>query len=866
MFRKGLICGFAFNSVYKQHKVISTVSPTGQSTEERIPDHLRFDYSYQSDVSGFQSSTKMKRLSLKRRPRVALSNVEKAQSGASSGLWHSSESLSSSAGDDTRLLGMSSVARGRPPLPPPHGSSLENKASKGEGPSLSADAKPQPAARYLASQRQSPGMEKTVSETQIHSSQDVMSPSPPQPFPRRRLASFGGVGSPGSVSPFTGLSAYNLNNNGNKPASDMNVHLSSSLGSRGSTGSLRLSPQSSGRTTPVTGLGSLHLQHVRDQMVVALQKLKEMEEQVKIIPVLQVKISVLQEEKRQLCSQLKNQRDIEDANDVIWKSPFGMEGSDPENKVERNCSDFKEFRQLAEEMNALERAIKEEHLQAWHRKDPRPVAPKAVKSVAVGTDADMDLTMSKPSRENKCVCTDQVVTRSIATEVSEVNLGIYAEQEAELVAQQLLNSALKERICHLEADLKESAFQAELTHLKLELQAAGARNRVDKACFAVPSTTSVGTETRPCTKSQGVGNHTDLQDASTGETALLKSVGVSCEPEMRDICTGPNVPMSHWEIRERVETREMAVGSQVFTSTQGVGTEMKLCDAGSNTEEPAESLGSEKRNVKCCSVACGDFSVDATCCEPKEMVSQGIMTDQVRAVELGIMASPQTASQRTNTVCSSVSRFTNTRQAFSSDSSTNTLLSTQDKHTNTSHAFTRTVSVGSRVRDITCAAEHRTVGVDATNLPESISKQTPETVTKVTRDSGVGFTNIYDNFLVGLKTRNMASGPSHLPDPIKTKSIGVGEGRIQDLSVSSTTPSQKLPQPTQFQWDHELKHYIEKMHRLLREHGDLLTGACADQYPSSSSKPSCKSRAVTEGGTEIATAEEGFKGDEFTKK
>lgn len=54
-------------------------------------------------------------------------------------------------------------------------------------------------------------------------------------------------------------------------------------------------PLSSGLSTPVSPSPG-HLQHVREQMAVALQKLRQLEEQVKIIPVLQVKISVLQEE------------------------------------------------------------------------------------------------------------------------------------------------------------------------------------------------------------------------------------------------------------------------------------------------------------------------------------------------------------------------------------------------------------------------------------------------------------------------------------------------------------------------------------------------------------------------------------------
>ncbi|XP_049460279.1 KN motif and ankyrin repeat domain-containing protein 1-like [Epinephelus fuscoguttatus] len=855
---------------------------SAQSTEECVPHYLEIDYSYQSNkdylncVDSFQNGTTIKRLSLKRRPRVAVNNVDKTPSGISSSQWHSAESLSSSSSDDTRLLGMSSTTRGRPPLPPPHGSSLDNKPSRNEGPATSLipnESKPQPAARSLALQRQSPVMEKTIMETLKHLDQEGTSQPPPQPHPRRRLASFGGVSSHGSLSPFTGLGAYNHNNNGNKPTgtgSDMHLHLSSSLGSRGSTGCLRLSPQSSGRTTPVTGLGPVHLQHVRDQMVVALQRLKELEEQVTIIPILQVKISVLQEEKRQLVSQLKNHSDNEDINDEIWKRAYSMEKSDIENKVNKeetpqsimrsDCTNVREFRQLTEEMQALERTIKGRHLQAWHGKGP--LFEKATKSVAVGTDKDVDITLSKPTKENKCVYTDQVETRSIATEVSEVNLGIYPEREAELDAQQLIIGALKERICQLEAELKESALQTEMSRLKLELQAAGARNRADKASFARPSTVSTGVEARPHTASQGVGNHTELRDASTGEVTEVKTVGVSCcRPELKNVCIGPDVPMSHWEVRERVETAEKGVGIQILTNTQGVGMEIKLCDAETNTVVPVENLGSKKGQINYHSVGCGDCSVDVIICEAKEVVSQGIATDQVRGVDLGIMASPQTASQRTNTVSSSVSRFTNTRHAFNADSSTNTILSTQDKHTNTTQIVTRTVSVGHRVRDIKCTPETCTIGVGTADLPGSALKRTIGTPAKVTRDAGVGFTNINENFLVGLKTRNMASGPSHLPDPITTRSIGVGEGRIRDLSVSSSTSGQIIQQSSQSQWDPELNHYIEKMHWLLREHGDLLTENYTQQREglvqqhssqgSASSKLLCNNKAAAQEGTEV---------------
>ncbi|KAI4816207.1 hypothetical protein KUCAC02_008544 [Chaenocephalus aceratus] len=237
---------------------------SGHSTEECAPNCLGIDYSYHPDldyikcVDHFQNNVNIKRLSLKRRPKVAINNAEKSSS-ASTSQWYSAESLSSSCNDHTRLLGMSSTTSRRPPLPPPHGSSLDNK------PHGVKDPLPL-----------SPVVGDAILETLKHLEQEVKTQLPPQPQPRRRLASFGGVSSHGSLSPFTGLGAYNLNINGNKPTStgdDMHVHLSSSLGSR-AAGCLRQSPQSSGRTTPATGLGPMHLQHVRDQMVVALQRLR----------------------------------------------------------------------------------------------------------------------------------------------------------------------------------------------------------------------------------------------------------------------------------------------------------------------------------------------------------------------------------------------------------------------------------------------------------------------------------------------------------------------------------------------------------------------------------------------------------------
>ncbi|XP_061555270.1 KN motif and ankyrin repeat domain-containing protein 1b [Phycodurus eques] len=695
-----------------------------------VLNYLVTDYGRQLDFSkSLQNTVNIKRLSLKRRPRAADGNAEKTQSGISSGQWHSAESLSSSTNDDTRLLG-------RPPLPPPHGSTADKHSSRNDGPDRSGELKSSPAARAPSLQKQNPLLEQTIAEQHLHLEQESTGHSLGI---RRRLASFGGVSSPGSLSRFTGLGAYDDNNNGGKVpgiSSDTDGRLGSSLGGRGSTGCLRSSPQGSGRSTPVSSLGPTQLLNVRDQMVVALEKLRELEEQVKIIPLLKVKISVLQEEKRQLASQHK----------IQYK-----EGSTEEELQVKEKRDGYDFDDRDEEMLALERAIKTGHYPTWQGR-----------SRCRGNDKTLD---------------EEAMNEHSHTSIApQVQLGRSVELEAEIQIQQQVIAALTQKTVHLEAQLKESSLQAEMSRLKLELQAAEARNRVDKASSARPSTASCSTEARPDTKSQGVGSHTELKDASTGDAIQVKSVAVSCcGPELKNVCTGPDLAMSRWEVRERAETREKGVGVHVSTNSQGVGVEVKLSDAESNTQVPWRNLA--RKEVK--SVACGDCSVDVIIRQAKATVSRGVATDPVKGLALGLVASPQTTSQRTNTAFSSVSRFTNTRQAISMDSGANTVLRSQNKHTNTTKAAaTRTASVCNRVKDVKCILKTRTVGVGTSPLEENVPQPN-------TRDFGVGFTSIHENFLVGLKTQNMASGPSHLPDPVKTRSIGVGEGRIRDLSGSN---------------------------------------------------------------------------------
>ncbi|XP_034939435.1 uncharacterized protein Kank isoform X2 [Chelonus insularis] len=59
------------------------------------------------------------------------------------------------------------------------------------------------------------------------------------------------------------------------------------------------------------------LQNIREQMAISLERMKELEEQVKIIPVLQVQVSVLKEEKRSLQKQVEDFNNSKPTLDVV---------------------------------------------------------------------------------------------------------------------------------------------------------------------------------------------------------------------------------------------------------------------------------------------------------------------------------------------------------------------------------------------------------------------------------------------------------------------------------------------------------------------------------------------------------------------
>ncbi|XP_049629016.1 KN motif and ankyrin repeat domain-containing protein 1 isoform X2 [Suncus etruscus] len=671
----------------------------------------------------------------------------------------------------------------------------------------------------------------------------------PGEFRRPRLASFGGLGSTSSLSSF--MSSGNHNpamhqlQNGYQGNGDFGGYAPTAATASSMGSSVRHSPLSSGISTPVTNVSPMHLQHIREQMAVALKRLKELEEQVRTIPVLQVKISVLQEEKRQLASQLKSQRaaaqndacgmrkrsfSAGNASQLDQLSRVRRRGGElyidyeeeEMESVEQSTQRIKEFRQLTADMQALEQKIQDSSYEAAPelRENGDCQTPQC-RSVAVGVDEAMDdiIVYHRNSRSRKDAAVGTAIeSKDLGISVTEAMLGVTTEADKEIELQQQTIEALKEKIYRLEVQLKETTHDREMTKLKHELQAAGSRTKVDKATMAQPLVFSKMVEAVVLTRDQMSGDHVDRVDVGVSTSIQTCSVGLLCQPNYKHKAVGPELPMNLWVVKERVETSDRAAGRALETSEKSVGVEISICETGSNTEESVSGLALCKNNLDLKdvrSIGCGDCSVQVTVRPLQTYTSRGVSTEAVNQVEAAVMAVPHTTSQHTSTALAQVNQFTNTETATLTESCTSTIVSTLDKQTNTQVVEMRTVAVGEgRVRDVSPSVKTRSVGV-GTMLSGSAGFDRPSAVK--TKESGVGQINISDNYLVGLKMRTIACGPPPLTvGPTASKrSVGVGDqlvGEWLDNPQPATPPGMVTG----------LDHYIELVQKLLAEQQTLL--------------------------------------------
>ncbi|XP_036186832.1 KN motif and ankyrin repeat domain-containing protein 1 isoform X8 [Myotis myotis] len=821
--------------------------------EQRDPYFVETPYGYQLDldflkyVDDIQKGNTIKKLNIQKRRKPSVPCPESRPPPGQQGVWTSTESLSSSNSDDNRqcpsfLLARSQVTStpvARLPTPldisPTFLTIPESRQLPPPSPQLP---------------KHNLHVTKTLMETRRRLEQErATMQAMPGDFRRPRLASFGGMGSTGSLSSFMGSGNHNpvmhqfqngYQGNGDYIGYAPAAATTSSMGS-----SIRHSPLSSGISTPVTNVSPVHLQHIREQMAIALKRLKELEEQVRTIPVLQVKISVLQEEKRQLASKLKNQR-AASQNDIsgvrkrsysagnasqlerLSKGPrsggelyIDYEEEEIES-VEQSTQRVREFRQLTADMQALEQKIQSSSYEAPSEfRENGECRPREHRSVAAGADENMHdiVVYLRGSRSWKDAAVGTVTeTRDSGVSVTEAMLGVTTEADKEIELQQQTIEALKEKIYRLEVQLKETTHDREMTKLKQELQAAGSRKKMDKAMMAQPLVFSKMVEAVVLTRDQMVGRHVDVVDSCVGTSVQTSSVGISCRPHCENKVTGPELPMNWWIVKERVEMRDQCTGRAVETCDKSVGVEISVCETGSNTEESVNDLTLLKTNLnlkEVRSIGCGDCSIDVIVCPPKECTSRSVSTEPAGQAEAAVMAVPHTTSQHTSTALEQLNQSTNTEKATLVESCTNTSLSTLDKQTSTGTVETRTVAVGEgRVRDINPSTKTRSIGV-GTVLSGSAGIDRPSAVK--TKESGVGQININDNYLVGLKMRTIACGPPQLTVGLMAsrRSVGVGDEPVGEFLEG---PQPQAPSGMMTGLDH----YIERVQKLLTEQQTLL--------------------------------------------
>lgn len=789
--------------------------------DEKDSYYVETPYGYQLDldflkyVDDIERGNTIKKLSIQRKPKAARPLATPQGSTAGGGArpqWTSTDSLSSSNSDGKQSpVFFTSRHPDAAPLTPTLPRATGDVPL---GQSYLAEQKqllPPPSPRFAP--RHNPQVEKTLMETRRRLEQErLLVQAHIEPLiPRRRLASFGGMGSSSSLSSHSSsVATSQISPSTHQPLpinglsnGEYNPYYSQSRGS-----SIRHSPMSSGVATPVTNVSPLHLQQIREQMVVALKRLKELEEQVKSIPILQVKIAVLQEEKRQLAAQTKNQGvggfrkrsysvgsadQMENSGSIQKETELRI--VEPEAQ-EQSAQRLEEFRRLAAEVQALEKTTKENNVAEVQ---PQSLQKQVLqKSVGVVTDENMNSllgSLSKPQKDSRLrdvgVVTERLETRSAGVVVTEAMLGMTSEADKEIELQQQTIEALKEKIYRLEVQLKETTHEMEMGKLKLELQAAGGSNKkkADKGLMVRPEMYNASVEAKVQMRSQGVGDHLEF-------ILQTQTVGVSCQPSVRSVATGPDLPVDQWVVHQRVETRHQQVGIEPSISELGVNTEESLDGLGL-CRTAAEPIKQSR------SVGCGDCSVDVNITPVKTFVSRGTDPDVVCKMDSAVMAAPDSASQQTGTDTEYESRSTNTRTAEVTDSFTDMERSSCDKQTNTAPPETRTVAVGEGlVKDAPTTAKTRSVAVGTTSDVGSLpSKPNPTRI----KECGVGPVSIHDNFLIGLKTRNIACGPSHPPDSAPSKEEKTG-------ATAAAPPPGGVG----------LDHYIERVQKLLQEQQMLL--------------------------------------------
>uniref|UniRef100_A0A8C3TDD7 KN motif and ankyrin repeat domains 3 n=1 Tax=Chelydra serpentina TaxID=8475 RepID=A0A8C3TDD7_CHESE len=544
------------------------------------------DLDFLKYVDDIESGQTLKKVPLHRKakgPKQQPSSL-RSPSGHTSG-WTSTESLASTASEDGRNVLLLS-----PHIRTQSGSSevrepFTKQASNPMSPTPVINLLPPPAPTSLM---RNPRVEKTLQETsrrleleQLHLliSGDAQMTGPPS-SPSKTCIS---VSSTASFHQTRSSSAVPLNGN-----EDTQATPGPSL-----TGSVRMSPLNSGRSTPATNISPAHLQHVREQMAAALKQLKELEEQVKTIPVLEMKICKLKREKEKLMVGLQEPPLPETSEASVFSFPPRSLGSEVARasqeapgelereleSVKARASKITELRRLTEKLSASDRNVRASRVAAR----PARAMEKACKSVGVGEEVNMNEAVFYYRSQKPCheiAVGQETETKDAAVWVVESLLGLPTEAAKEMELLQHTIGHQREVIAMMEGHLKDAT--KELEELRVEVCSRRPRSLIDKETMAKPQMVEAHAEAAVPMQSQGVGSHLEMIDKGVDCSPQMLCIGVNCNLESREVAVAPDSTAQYEEKDTRADL-EAGIDAAMEDTDRGV--------AGDKSEQTPNGAG-----------------------------------------------------------------------------------------------------------------------------------------------------------------------------------------------------------------------------------------------------------------------------------
>ena len=619
---------------------------------------------------------------------------------------------------------------------------------------------------------------------------------------------------PRSLSPLSSLSSgdghFNSSRTFDFPSEPFSVPRSMSVHSpvlRPSTSLLEVSIAS----LPPESELKQSLLKIREQMALSLVRLKELEEQVRNVPTLQVRISVLQEEKRQLIKQLqskgsrKRSRSVGPAGDYsVYNGHSRGSKSEAENDAEDDYTLIK--KRLRVKLNSV--GVGDYPVNGpcfCNDTKNRPVIKAPVKSVCIGTDCHLDqngieVNHVPPTMEVNKTSKPNVQTRSIGVGMMrsftrDVGVGegkplVYTENKGTQASKEMVDTgcdapsaaATKDVAISVKPILHSKGVTADLASSgsnilykgSTKVQSSGAKvdTGVQTSGGSGVSLVSIGVgictvddepACRKCSnrKSRAIVKTVDEIMANRIDIPLLKSVGVG------DFSLEDNYLCSRCS---NLETRTVGVGEKIELRNVALGdssvSEDCLCDRCSNIKTRTVGCGVDQSFTKDTGTGEDKISDKMLCDHCSNLQTASIGTGDFKVEEDIFVCERCTSNSVNNTESLVTVRETVGLESVESDSPIAAKEISEEKDMPVLNKDS-----------VKGACTTRTIGVGSCGIMDSFCNKCDNLRT---RSIGVGNGNVSADVICDRCSNKKTKSVGTSSDIIETRTLGVSECCITD--------------------------------------------------------------------------------------